>query len=107
MLQSLKGQTRRGGLSARRAGFPRGLAWSPGDSCGCEMGARFLAVAVALASVWYAWHWPAFLFAPWASLLRVFLWLFLAAIAGKAVGIIAYLAHRRKSSFRTATPHQL
>jgi hypothetical protein len=68
------------------------------------MGARFLAVALALASVWYVWHWRAFLLAPWASLLRVFLWLFPAALAGKAVGIIVSWARRRKSPLQTATP---
>src|SRR5512146_828890 len=102
MLQSLKGQTRRGRLGVRRSGFPGALVWSPGDSCGCEMGARFLAVALVAASAWYAWHWRVFLLAPWASLLRVFLWLFPAALAGKVVGLIAYRARRRKSLLQTA-----
>jgi hypothetical protein len=104
MLRSLKGQTRRGRHGVKRSGFTGALVWSPGDSCGCEMGARFLAVALALAGVWYAWHWRVFMFAPWASLLRVFLWLFPAALAGKAVGLIAYRTRRRKSLVQTAAP---
>lgn len=66
------------------------------------MGARFLAVALVVAGMWYAWHWRVFLLAPWVSLLRVFLWLFPAALAGKTVGIIAYRARHRKSRFQTA-----
>ena len=63
---------------------------SVGDSCGCKMGASFLAAGLIASTVWYVWHW---LFSPLslrAVLLRIFLWSFLAAGFGKIAGIIRY-----------------
>ncbi len=69
-----------------------------GDSCGCAMGARFLAVALVVASAWYAWYWHSFMLSIWAIVLRVLGWSLLASIVGKIVGILAFRFHQRKSS---------
>jgi hypothetical protein len=60
------------------------------------MGARFLAVSLVVASAWYAWHWQSSLLSFWAALLRVAAWSFLAALAGKTVGILAFRARRER-----------
>ncbi len=99
MLQSLRGHTRKANLRVSRSSFPAGIVRSPGDSCGCVMGARFLAVALVLATVWYAWQWHTSTLTLKAVLLRIFLWSFLAAIAGKSVGIVAYRTRRQRPSF--------
>ena len=86
-------------LRGRRSRRPIGIARrNPGDSCGCIMGARFLAVALVFASAWYAWHWHSSMLSIWAILLRVMAWSFLAAMAGKIVGILVFRAHHTKSS---------
>ena len=77
-------RTRRSRLRARIA---RG---SLGDSCGCAMGVRFLAVALVLASTWYVCHWDSWTLSGWAILLRVIAWGFLASIVGKIVGMLVF-----------------
>jgi len=62
------------------------------------MGVRFLAVALVFTSAWYAWHGRSSMLSIWAVLLRVWLWSFLAALAGKIVGILVSRARRRKPS---------
>jgi hypothetical protein len=61
------------------------------------MGARFLALALVLASTWYICHWGSWTLSVWAILLRVIAWGFLAAVVGKIVGILAYKFRRIKN----------
>lgn len=61
-----------------------------GDSCGCAMGARFLAVGLVASILWYVWHFPSSNLSFWAVLLRVLVWSFVAASAGKIVGLIGW-----------------
>jgi hypothetical protein len=68
------------------------------DSCGCAMGARFVAIALVSAAGWYAWHWHSSAISIWAIALRVMVWLFLAAAVGKIVGILIFKSRFRKSS---------
>jgi hypothetical protein len=99
LLRMMTGHTLVESLRARRSRFPAGIAQrNLGDSCGCAMGARFLAVALVFASAWYAWHWHSSVLSVWAILLRALLWSSLAAVAGKIVGILVFRARRRKPS---------
>jgi hypothetical protein len=76
---------------ARRSRLHAGIArGSLGDSCGCAMGVRFLAVALVLASTWYVCHWDSWTLSGWAILLRVIAWGFLAAVVGKIVGMLFF-----------------
>ena len=61
------------------------------------MGTRFLAAALILCSLWYAWPWNRLTLSFWGVILRVLLWSFLAAGLGKIVGIIAFRFHARKA----------
>lgn len=65
----------------------RGARSSP-DICGCAMGARFLAVALIGSMAWYGWHWRSSGLSVGGGLLRVMIVSFIAATAGKIVGII-------------------
>jgi hypothetical protein len=69
-----------------------------GDSCGCAMGARFLAVALIVSGAWYAWQGHASMLSTGAIALRILGWSFLAALVGKVVGILVFRAQRRKLS---------
>jgi hypothetical protein len=71
---------------------------SAGDSCGCAMGARFLALALIVSSAWYAWHGHMSMLSIWAIFLRILAWSFVAAMAGKVVGILFFRARRRNLS---------
>jgi hypothetical protein len=62
------------------------------------MGARFLALALIVSSAWYAWHGHASMLSMWAIFLRVLAWSFVAAMAGKVVGILLFRARRGRSS---------
>lgn len=53
------------------------------------MGARFLAAALVLSTLWYLWRWHSGGVSGKTALLRIALISFLAAGAGKAVGIAA------------------
>jgi hypothetical protein len=64
-----------------------------GDSCGCAMGARFMLVALLLSGAYYAWQLSAHDVSLRGMLSRVALITFLAAGAGKFIGI---LRHRRR-----------
>jgi hypothetical protein len=80
---------------ARRSRLHAGIApGSLGDSCGCAMGVRFLAVALVLASTWYVCHWDSLTLSVWAILLRVMAWAFLAAVVGKIVGMLFFRSQR-------------
>jgi hypothetical protein len=59
-----------------------------GDSCGCAMGARFLAAAMMASVAWYAAHWHSSGLTTAAMLLRVTLLSFAAAAIGKIYGIV-------------------
>jgi hypothetical protein len=99
MAKTLTGHGLMESFRSRRARLPAGIARrSVGDSCGCAMGARFLAVALVFSSAWYAWQWHFSMLSIWAILLRVMGWSFLAAMAGKVVGILVIRARRETSS---------
>jgi hypothetical protein len=61
-----------------------------GDSCGCAMGARFLALGLITSSTWFLFHWSSSIHSGWSVLGRIFLVTFCAALVGKVVGIIRY-----------------
>lgn len=73
--------------------------FNPADSCGCAMGARFLAVGLAISSLWYG---RTSGLSIGAILLRIMLWSFLAACLGKIVGIILFSLRRHRVQLRTA-----
>jgi hypothetical protein len=79
---------------ARRSRLPAQIARGPGDSCGCAMGSRFLAIALVLASAWYVCHWGSWPLSVWAILLRVMAWGVLAAVVGKIVGMLTFKFQR-------------
>jgi hypothetical protein len=54
------------------------------------MGARFLTVGLIASIAWYAWQWRADGLTILAFSLRVLLWSFVAAGAGKLAGIALY-----------------
>jgi hypothetical protein len=60
------------------------------DSCGCAMGARFMAVALGVSSLYYGWLFLQHQLSGLALVLRIFLITFLAAGAGKVIGILWY-----------------
>ena len=63
------------------------------DNCGCAMGARFLAAALLLSTLWYVWRYHASVLSAKAALLRIAVISFLVASLGKAIGIA--LARKR------------
>jgi len=54
------------------------------------MGARFLAIGLIGSVLWYGWHWRFSTLSVLRVSLRIVLFSFLAAVAGKIVGIIAF-----------------
>jgi len=60
------------------------------DSCGCAMGALFLGLGLAAASLYYGWQWWAGGLSLSSALARVFLTTFLAASVGKVFGIVRH-----------------
>jgi hypothetical protein len=98
-VRTLTGLTLIKGLRAKSARHPDRMARrNVGDSCGCAMGARFLGIALLVASTWYAWHWNSSMLSIWVVVLRVLGWSLLSSIGGKMVGILAFRFHQRKSS---------
>jgi hypothetical protein len=65
------------------------------------MGARFLAVGLIASIAWYGWHWRADGLSIWAFAEPVLLWSFMAASAGKLVGIALYSWRHRRSQLKT------
>jgi hypothetical protein len=61
-----------------------------GDSCGCAMGAKFLAAGLAFSLARYGWQWHAHALALGAACWRVGLVSFAAAVVGKFVGIARF-----------------
>jgi hypothetical protein len=91
-----------------RAARKRALALPPGRvlgttgpdwraECGCAMGARFLAGALLISTIWYAWRWESSDLSVSAALARTIVWSLLAATAGKIVGIVASRKRRHAS----------
>ena len=76
------------------------LVSNDADSCGCALGAKFLAAAFVVSSVWYAWQAHTSNLGAGAVGLRIFLWSFLGAMAGKLVGIGVYGWRRQRLQFR-------
>src|SRR6266480_2244869 len=84
---------------AKRSGIlAKSIQQNLGDSCGCAMGARFLALALVFSIMWYALHWHSSMLSIWAILLRVLVCSFLAAATGKIVGILIFRSRSRNSS---------
>jgi hypothetical protein len=77
---------------------------SLGDSCGCAMGARFLAAALVGSIVWYAWRRHGLMLSVWVIVLRVLLWCVVASVAGKIVGILVF---RSRAQRHLGEPHTL
>ena len=61
-----------------------------GDSCGCAMGAKFLAAGLIASVGWYGWQWHTHALAFGAACWRVIVISFAAAVAGKFVGIARF-----------------
>ncbi len=69
-----------------------------GDSCGCAMGARFLTVAFAASTAWYAWRWAAYGSSVGSFVLHVLIWSLIAAFVGKFAGIALFHFQRRRQA---------
>jgi hypothetical protein len=69
------------------------------NGCGCVMGARCLAAALIISTVWYAWQWQSSSLSIEAALVRVLVWSFLAAAVGKTVAAVA--ASRKRGQTNT------
>ena len=78
--------------------FPQSSA---DDSCGCSMGAKFLAVGLILAILWYGWHGRGLGLSVGGIAARILLWSFLAACVGKTFGMAQYALRRRRLRLRT------
>lgn len=61
-----------------------------GDSCGCAMGAKFLAAGFIVSLAWYGWQWLVGSLSAGGACWRVALVSFAAAVAGKFVGIARF-----------------
>ena len=68
----------------------RRLRQGPEDACGCATGAWFMAIGLGLSSIYFGWQCRTGGMAASAAVLRVFLATFLAAGAGKVLGILRY-----------------
>jgi hypothetical protein len=86
---------------ARRIARPTALHRDADDSCGCVMATKFLAAGLVLAVLWYASLGHGSGISAGGILLRILLWSFLAACAGKLVGLARYSL--RQQSLRSKT----
>lgn len=84
----------------RRLSLPATARSNAGDSCGCAMGAKFLAAGLILSILWYAWLGHASGLSIGGIVLRIFLWCFLAAGAGKLVGLVGYSLRQQRLRLR-------
>jgi hypothetical protein len=66
------------------------------DHCGCAMGAKFMAVGMLLASVYYGRLCCDSELSVWVMLLKVFVSALIATGAGKMLGILLYRHQARK-----------
>jgi hypothetical protein len=60
------------------------------DSCGCALGAKFMAAGLLMASAYYGWQFFSQELSLATVFLRVLVVTFLAAGAGKTIGILRY-----------------
>jgi hypothetical protein len=67
-----------------------------GESCGCAMGAKFLAVALVFSTVWYVWRRHSLTLSAGGIVWRIVAWTFAAAMVGKATGIFLYWMKSRR-----------
>src|SRR6478672_11031071 len=81
---------------AYRAAFMRIARKLSSDSCGCAMGAFAVASGLILTGSWYALHWRLYGLSFRAVSLRVLLWVFLSACAGKLLGIALFRLRTKK-----------
>jgi hypothetical protein len=72
------------------------------DSCGCSMGAKFLAAGLILSTLWYVWRGRGYGLSIGGIAARILLWSFLAACMGKSLGIALYRLRRRREGLRTS-----
>jgi hypothetical protein len=64
------------------------------DSCGCQMGATFLAFALPVALTWYLWRWQMSSLSLLGALAWVAGWTFAAGSVGKLLGIVLWRTSR-------------
>jgi hypothetical protein len=88
------------GRQARSAG--RGGKRSHDDSCGCAMGARFMMSTLIVSMAWYCWRWLSSGLPLLSAIIHVLVLSFLAAVAGKIVGIILFRYRSRKSPAKSS-----
>lgn len=96
--------TRAGAAAPLGSAYPRSVPARTargrhGDSCGCAMGARFTAAVLILSVLWYSWHWHSLDLSLWSIFLRIMLFSFFAAAAGKIAGMTLFKV--RSLKFRT------
>lgn len=72
-----------------------------GDSCGCALAAKFLAIGLIVSVTWYALPGNLYGLSIGSASLRILMWSFLAACVGKAVGILRFAMRQRKLRFKT------
>ncbi|NWJ41917.1 MAG: hypothetical protein HXX12_13225 [Geothrix sp.] len=75
------------------------------DACGCAMGAVFTVVGLGLSSGYAVWQCRTNGMATSAAVLRVFLATFLAAGAGKVLGILRYRMGRNRPASPALSPN--
>lgn len=78
----------------------RHSAFAQGDSCGCAMGVRFLAVVLPVAVAWYEWRWHSGLQSASSAMVKVLLCSFLASIVGKIFGLLMFYYRSRRIHIR-------
>jgi len=75
------------------------------DACGCAMGAVFMVIGLGLSSVYFGWQYRTAGLVASTAVLRVFLSTFLAAGAGKVLGILRYRMGRNRPAARSLPPN--
>jgi hypothetical protein len=88
----------RGTRRAPYSGIPRA---DSGDSCGCALAAKFLAIGLIVSVTWYALPGNRYGLPIDSVSLRILGWSFLAACVGKAVGILRFAMRQRKLRLKT------
>jgi hypothetical protein len=72
-----------------------------GDSCGCALAAKFLAIGLIVSIIWYTWPGNLSGLSIGAVSLRILMWSFLAGCVGKAAGILRFAMRQRNLRLRT------
>jgi hypothetical protein len=65
------------------------------------MGGRCGAIALIASTCWYEWHRHSMALSPGAISLRILTWSLLAAVVGKAAGVIGFRLRSRQAQIRT------